>query len=86
LALEGSQQENGKVMSRVTKDDSDEMKPEYDLRGGVRGRFYEQYCEGTNVVLLEADVAKVFRDSEAVNKALRVYISEHGSSLTKAKR
>jgi hypothetical protein len=65
-------------MSRATKKNNDEMRPEYDLRGGVRGRFYKQYQEGTNVVLLEPDVAKVFRDSQAVNKALRVYLSEHG--------
>ena len=66
-------------MSKAIKNQGDEMRPEYDLRGGVRGKFYEQYKQGTNVVLLEPDVAKVFRDSETVNKALRVYLSEHGS-------
>ena len=50
------------------------MRPEYDLRGGVRGKYYQQYQEGTNVVLLDSDVAKVFRDSESVNQALRVLI------------
>jgi hypothetical protein len=57
---------------------ADEMRPEYDLRGGVRGKYYEQYKQGTNVVLLEPDLAKVFRDSASVNKALRVYLNEHG--------
>lgn len=52
----------------------DEMRPEYDLRGGVRGKYYQQYKEGTNVVLLDSDVAAVFRDSESVNQALRVLI------------
>ncbi len=47
--------------------DQDEMRPEYDLRGGVRGKYYQQYMEGTNVVLLDSDVAAVFRDSESVN-------------------
>ena len=56
----------------------DEMRPEYDLRGGVRGKYYERYKQGTNVVLLEPDVAKVFRDSATVNEALRRYLSEHG--------
>lgn len=56
----------------------DEMRPEYDLRGGVRGKYFERYREGTNVVLLEPDVAKVFRDSETVNEALRRYLAEHG--------
>lgn len=54
--------------------DEYEMKPEYDLRGGVRGKYYERYMEGTNVVLLDPDVAAVFRDSESVNQALRVLI------------
>jgi hypothetical protein len=58
---------------------ADEMRPEYDLRGGVRGKYYERYKQGTNVVLLEPDVAKVFRDSATVNKALRQYLSEHGT-------
>ena len=57
----------------------DEMRPEYDLRGGVRGKYYERYKAGTNVVLLEPDVAKVFRDSATVNEALRQYLSEHGT-------
>jgi hypothetical protein len=57
----------------------DEMRPEYDLRGGVRGKYYERYKQGTNVVLLEPDVAKVFRDSATVNEALRRYLSEHGT-------
>jgi hypothetical protein len=52
----------------------DEMRPEYDLRGGVRGKYYKQYMEGTNVVLLDPDVAAVFRDSDSVNQALRVLI------------
>ncbi|MFZ0960678.1 MAG: hypothetical protein WAO35_07205 [Terriglobia bacterium] len=53
----------------------DEMRPEYDLRGGVRGKYYQRYQEGTNVVLLDSDVAAVFRDSESVNQALRVLIN-----------
>jgi hypothetical protein len=50
------------------------MQPEYDIRGGVRGKYYERYREGTNVVLLEPDVAAVFHDSVSVNRALRVLI------------
>lgn len=57
----------------------DEMRPEYDLRGGVRGKYYERYQQGTNVVLLEPDLAKIFRDSDTVNEALRRYLSEHGA-------
>ena len=58
--------------------DEDEMRPEYDLRGGVRGKYYRRYMEGTNMVLLDPDVAAVFRDSESVNQALRVLIKAAG--------
>jgi hypothetical protein len=51
---------------------ADEMRPEYDFSGGVRGKFYKEYMKGTNVVLLDPDVAEVFPDSQAVNEALRV--------------
>ena len=69
----------GASMSQENKINEDEMRPEYDLKGGVRGKYYQQYIEGTNVVLLDADVAAVFHDSESVNQALRVLIkaAEH---------
>lgn len=51
---------------------NDEMKPEYDFSGGVRGRYYEAYKQSTNVVVLDPDVAEVFRDSASVNEALRL--------------
>lgn len=50
------------------------MRDEYDIRGGVRGKYYERYQQGTNVVLLEPDVAAVFHDSQSVNRALRMLI------------
>jgi hypothetical protein len=56
----------------------DEMSPEYDIRGGVRGKYYERYQQGTNVILLEPDVAAAFRDAATVNAALRQFLSEHG--------
>ena len=65
-------------MSKGIDNPDDEMRPEYDLRGGVRGKYYEQYRHGTNVVLLEPDLAKIFRDSDTVNQALREYLAEHG--------
>jgi len=52
-------------------DDDDEMLPEYDLTGGVRGKYVERYRQGTNVVLLDPDVAEKFPTSESVNEALR---------------
>lgn len=50
---------------------SDEMRPEYDFSGGVRGKHYEAYGAGTNVVFLDPDIAQVFTNSAAVNQALR---------------
>lgn len=44
---------------------------EYDFSKGVRGKYAKRYAEGTNVVLLDPDVAKVFPDSQSVNEALR---------------
>ena len=52
----------------------EEMRDEYDIHGGVRGKYYERYRQGTNVVLLEPDVAAVFHDSQSVNRALRMLI------------
>ena len=52
----------------------DTLRPEYDFTGGVRGKYYKRYREGTNVVLLEPDVASAFRDSASVNRALRALL------------
>ena len=49
----------------------DEILPEYSLRGEVRGKYAERYARGTNLVLLDPDVAEVFRDAASVNCALR---------------
>ena len=53
----------------------DDLRPEYDLtrlKGGVRGKYYKQAIAGTNLVLLEPDVARTFPDSNSVNRALRL--------------
>ena len=49
----------------------DDMPPEYDFSSGVRGKFAGQVRSGTNLILLEPDVAEAFPDSESVNSALR---------------
>ena len=48
-----------------------DMLPEYDFRSGVRGKYAKRYAQGTNVVVLEPGVAKVFPNSKSVNDALR---------------
>ena len=50
------------------------MKPEddFDYAGAVRGKYYKRLLkEGANVIVLDPDIARVFRSSEAVNDALR---------------
>ena len=66
-------------MNQESEDDKDEMLPEYDFSGDVRGKYYERYKQGTNVVLLDEDVAKVFHESATANSALRQYPAEHGT-------
>ncbi|MGB2603316.1 MAG: hypothetical protein WBC78_06960 [Candidatus Sulfotelmatobacter sp.] len=56
----------------------DEIRPEYDfasMKGGIRGKYYEQYRKGANVVLLQPDVAEAFPTEDAVNEALRGILS-----------
>jgi len=53
----------------------DELRPEYDfsqLQGGVRGKYVERYRRGTNLVLLDTDVAQAFPTQDDVNNALRL--------------
>jgi hypothetical protein len=50
----------------------EEMRPEYDFSGGVRGKYYEAYMKSSNIVVLDPDVAEIFRDSASVNEALRL--------------
>jgi hypothetical protein len=48
-----------------------QRRSEYDFENGIRDRYAERYREGSNVVLLDPDLAKLFPDSESVNRALR---------------
>ena len=56
----------------------DDLRPEYDLKSllksGIRGKYAHRFQKGTNIVLLEPDVASVFPNGEAVNEALRLVI------------
>jgi hypothetical protein len=55
----------------VREVDDDDILPEYDFSNGRRNKYAARYAEGTNLVLLDPDVAKDFPDSKAVNEALR---------------
>ena len=57
------------------KSNKDDLRPEYDLsqlKGGVRGKYYREATAGTNLVLIEPELANVFPDTESVNRALRL--------------
>ncbi|MBE0426767.1 MAG: hypothetical protein IBX72_08980 [Nitrospirae bacterium] len=56
-------------MKRMPKDK--DMLEEYDFSKGIQGKYAKRYAEGTNVVVIEPDVAKYFPDHESVNQALR---------------
>jgi hypothetical protein len=58
----------------MTSDASDDMRAEYDFSEAVQGKHHRAYQDGTNLVLLEPDVARAFRDSASVNRALRLLI------------
>jgi hypothetical protein len=60
-------------MNRETE--GDDLLPEYDFSNAVRGKYSQRYQEGTNVVLLDPDVAETFKDSASVNRALRLLVT-----------
>ena len=66
----------------------DDMRKEYDLsklEGGVRGKYYRRATAGTNLVLIEPDLANMFPDSDAVNRDLRV-LAEAAQMASASKR
>ncbi|OHE20299.1 MAG: hypothetical protein A2X95_05680 [Syntrophobacterales bacterium GWF2_56_9] len=67
----------------------DELRPQYrreDLGKGIRGKYFESYQQGSNLVLLNPDVAKVFPTEAAVNKALKslIDVAQKSTGLTRS--
>jgi hypothetical protein len=58
-------------MKKNSKKNDSEMQAEYDFSRSVRGKYARRYAEGTNVVVLDPDVAKLFPNAKAVNRSLR---------------
>jgi len=61
----------------------DDLKSEYSpelIKSGARGKYAQQYKEGTNVVVIEPDLMRAFPNAKAVNDALRKYLAEHSVS------
>lgn len=74
-----------KASARKSKDD---LRLEYhlsQLKGGVRGKYYREATAGTNLVLIEPELASVFTDTESVNRALRL-LADTAESATAKKR
>lgn len=63
-----------KVTKRARPSEVREIRAEYDFTGGVRGKHAARYAKGSNIVVIDPDVAKVFPDSESVNEALRALL------------
>jgi hypothetical protein len=62
------------MKKEIKNEMEDELRPEYDfakMKGGVKGKYIQRYCQGTNLVLLDPDVAQAFPTDQAVNEALR---------------
>lgn len=58
----------------------DALRPEYPsdlIKSGERGKYAAQYREGTNLVLIEPEMHRLFPNARAVNDALRRYAREH---------
>ena len=56
------------------KKNGSDLLSEYDFSGGVRGKYAKRYQEGSNVIILDRDVAKVFHTRDSVNPALRALV------------
>jgi hypothetical protein len=76
--LDSPSVENGANMKKARKRPAkrvrthrDDILPEYDFSGGVRGKYAARFAEGVNIVLLDRDLAESFPTSRAVNQALR---------------
>jgi hypothetical protein len=68
---------------------NDDLRPEYDLsqlQGGVRGKYYREATAGTNLVLIDHELAPVFPDSESVNRALRMLVNTATAAASTPRR
>jgi hypothetical protein len=68
------------MKKRSTKSVRNEMRDDYDFSQGERGKYVKRYSEGTNVVVLDPDVAKVFPNAKKVNASLRKLIRAEPSA------
>jgi len=72
--------------AKRSKFGGDEMRAEYDFSNAVRGKYYKRVMASTNVVVLDPDIAESFKNSRAVNEALRnlLQVTDSTARLTRA--
>lgn len=76
-------------MKKATSRKKDDLRKEYDFNAlgpSVKGKYRRQYVEGTNLVLLDPDVAEAFPSAKEVNDALRVLVTVAGKRVRPARR
>ena len=73
-------------MKKVVREGVVPMRDEYDFSGGVRGKYAARYARGSNVVVLQPDVAEAFPTARAVNAALRKVLREQQPRARRAAR
>lgn len=78
------------MKKKLANEMADELRPHYDLerllKAGVRGKYAERYRDGTNLVLLDPDVAKAFPTEQSVNEALRLVLQLNKIAQSKRRR
>ena len=80
--------ENSMKKSAKKRKATDGLRQEYDLaslKSGIRGKYFERYQAGTNLVLLSPDVARHFPNEQSVNSALRELIRAGKRPLRRAR-
>ncbi len=76
------------MKKKAVQSRAEDLRPEYDLdklSGGVRGKYYRRARAGTNIVLIEPELSKLFPDAESVNNALRL-LADTAKAATRSPR
>jgi len=69
--------------SQIVRDNGDDMLPEYDFTGGVRGKYAREFGRSRNIRILAPDLLEAFPDSESVNEALHMFVRITMAEVTK---
>src|SRR6266700_1166210 len=89
MARRQRQRSSNCMKKASAKEDDNDLRPEYDiskLKGGIRGKYFRRATAGTNLVLIEPELAGVFPDAESVNRALRLLVDAAQAAARPAPR